>query len=1012
MPIRVNPQDGTAGLSASLYLHLILGQLEQRIKQIPLSSENVASKFAYCIQTSGSTGQPKLVGVPDSCVASNIVCLADEVMRLKSNSRLLWSSPLDFDPSIVEIFCSRYAGCCLVVTADRMRPSSAVTSVTHLQTTPSQLMQLLDRGYFFNDINCQLQCLMLGGEPCPPLLALQPLLASFQRLGKHIDVVNLYGATELSVWASAHRLEPGLDEVSVSLGQPLKDTWLRLVDSETGRPLAEIVDSSRGWILLDDAGKRISSFDSTIKAASSALLQGEIWMSRAGVRCWVASSADAVSDDGIWHRSGDLARLYPATGRLLFLGRIDRRVKRFGVLLCPEALDALLSAGLYPEFPTAMEAHSVAEPSTGFIVCLVRLLADSSGRFIATQQLALLAAIGQRADNYLPGGRRGLPDEVMVLAPETGFALTPNGKADLLATLRRERRRLELENSDSGIYDLAQSLWALHTGSVPTLSSSGAATFAQCGGDSLGAVRLAARLGLSSVADQIIGWTFNQLVNRAAMSKFSSGNDNPNPVAATNYVPSPKIESIVAWRLNLGSCVDSDAYVSSCKSSVFSAGFDGTVAAVSPVDGSVRWSRSLPAGGKVDCALTGSLDGGRLLIVVLDIDGRSQIDFLSQEDGSTQWCLDLPSRVRRAPRPVVWDADLLVVGCHDASLRAISLSRQAQVGTVIRLPPRSGPVADLVSIDGDSRGTLVACLSGRLLLLAWPAGEGLRWRVDLGSPCLHRPCLGLSSTVAIVGLADGKVASVAMSSGRILWRYSLDSAAPAPIVIASGLLVVACSNGRLHCLEPRSGQRLCSIHLNGPVVSEPLVVDDQLKSALLVITDTGGGVSLLRLCCDSRLNSQSLSAEGVPNSDKRSKKPSKAHSETRSKEPPIDVSDTRSKEPPIAHSDTRSKEPPIAHTDTRSKEPPIAHSDTRSQEPPITQSDTRSRESPIAHSKTRSKEPPITHSARAAQLDLKWSYSLPGPCFTTPVFFSDWQGRQVLLGCRDNFLYCLRLPHH
>jgi len=59
--------------------------------------------FAYAIATSGSTGIPKVVKVPHSCILPNIVDLK-KILDITSSDKIAQLTNFTFDPSIIEIF--------------------------------------------------------------------------------------------------------------------------------------------------------------------------------------------------------------------------------------------------------------------------------------------------------------------------------------------------------------------------------------------------------------------------------------------------------------------------------------------------------------------------------------------------------------------------------------------------------------------------------------------------------------------------------------------------------------------------------------------------------------------------------------------------------------------------------------------------------------------------------------------------------------------------------------------
>jgi len=103
--------------------------------------------------------------------------------------------------------------------------------VTHLQCTPSRMRMLLadprDRAALAG-----LECVVLGGEPCPWTLVRELREATDAR------ILNMYGPTETTVWSSVYEVksEEAGESGVVPIGRPLANTRLYVVDDAL-RPL-------------------------------------------------------------------------------------------------------------------------------------------------------------------------------------------------------------------------------------------------------------------------------------------------------------------------------------------------------------------------------------------------------------------------------------------------------------------------------------------------------------------------------------------------------------------------------------------------------------------------------------------------------------------------------------------------------------------------------------------------------------------------------------------------------
>lgn len=102
-------------------------------------------------------------------------------------------------------------------------------SVTHLQCTISLAqMLILDEAAF--DALAQVQHLLLGGEALPQGLA-QALLERRAAQGTPGPLLNMYGPTEATIWATTHRVEADDLGAPIPIGTPIAGTYAYVLDS-------------------------------------------------------------------------------------------------------------------------------------------------------------------------------------------------------------------------------------------------------------------------------------------------------------------------------------------------------------------------------------------------------------------------------------------------------------------------------------------------------------------------------------------------------------------------------------------------------------------------------------------------------------------------------------------------------------------------------------------------------------------------------------------------------------
>ncbi|KAF9814728.1 hypothetical protein SFRURICE_014823 [Spodoptera frugiperda] len=217
-------------------------------------------QHSFIALTSGSTGEPKQIQVPIQCIQPNIDDLT-KMFNVTPEDVIFFSTPLTFDPSMVEILLACINGASLLIAPDRtdvLFPENKANSITIWQTTPSKFLQ-----YSNTDIrdkilsqNSTLKILALGGEPFNGVKRIKEL----KHLHNKTRLFTLYGVTEMSCWASVAELD--LNTITadreVPLGNCLSETEIIIEDhkgkSNTGKII--LVSKSRKCVILNKSKGR------------------------------------------------------------------------------------------------------------------------------------------------------------------------------------------------------------------------------------------------------------------------------------------------------------------------------------------------------------------------------------------------------------------------------------------------------------------------------------------------------------------------------------------------------------------------------------------------------------------------------------------------------------------------------------------------------------------------------------------------------------------------------------
>ena len=342
-----------------------------------------AEHLAYVIFTSGSTGKPKGVAVEHGNLRHANVGRVNYYGD--SPGRFLLVSPLHFDSSVAGLFWTLSTGGTLVLPrpGDRADPRYlarliAREQVTHTLMLPSVYALLLS--HVDADQLATLRTVIVAGESCSPTLV---------DLHRHrlpaVELVNEYGPTEATVWASAWHA--GADPDPVSLGWPIANTSLAVVD----RCRNPLPPGAAGELCIGGGGIARGYLNDPGGTAERFVTLGH----RPGER---------------WYRSGDRVR-QRADGAMEFLGRQDQQVKVRGYRIEPAAIEDALRG-----LPQVNDAAVTTDPEGARLVAWCVGSVDSGG-----DDNALRKRLARTLPAYL------VPDRFEFLAelPRTG-----TGKVD------------------------------------------------------------------------------------------------------------------------------------------------------------------------------------------------------------------------------------------------------------------------------------------------------------------------------------------------------------------------------------------------------------------------------------------------------------------------------------------------------------------------------------------------------------------------------------------------------
>jgi amino acid adenylation domain-containing protein len=315
--------------------------------------------IAYLIYTSGSTGEPKgvLIGhheLTNSTLARHLI--------YPGKPTFLMVSPLFCDSSAAGLWGTLSTGGQLIVASyEESRDPEALLhlikdhKVTKILCIPSlygMLLDIIEKTSSASSLS--LDTVIVAGEPLHQSL----LNRHFSLLGNTVEVVNEYGPTEATIWATYRRFaspEP------VSIGGPTPGTSLYVLDDSLQlSPLGEIGELfigghqvAKGYFGRSEASHKVFIPDPFSQEVSARM-----------------------------YKTGDLVR-WNIDGALEFIGRKDHQVKIRGYRIELSAIETVLCS-----FPEIREATVLANKELTGLIAFTTLSTECSQE-ILRQKLAL-----------------------------------------------------------------------------------------------------------------------------------------------------------------------------------------------------------------------------------------------------------------------------------------------------------------------------------------------------------------------------------------------------------------------------------------------------------------------------------------------------------------------------------------------------------------------------------------------------------------------------------------------
>lgn len=433
-----------AGLALTIddqWLHASRPEVTQQ-ESDDLVNRATLSSPADIIYTSGSTGIPKGVEIHHGALV-NVLNAVIRNPGIREDDTVLAVTTLSFDISKAELFGPLLAGARIrlatreeVADGLELRRIIEEGTITLLSATPATWRMLIEAGWK----GTHTLRMFSTGEPLSRAMA-------DQLLSRGVELWNLYGPTETTIWSSWRRITAGADPITVGGPAP-----------------------NQSFYLLDAYGNLVP-----------AGAPGELWIGGAGVSKGYRNRPELTAErfkpnpfgSGIIYRTGDRGR-WRGDGDMEILGRMDGQVKIRGFRVELGEVEATMAA-----CPGVRGAAAVVQGDT------------LAGYFLSNQvtpatEVTLRSHLSSKLPAYMVPSHLILLDE---------FPRTANGKLDRRALpdpkLIQRRSPAERELAADRMEAALTNIWELVLQRHPIHRTD---NFFEIGGHSLVAARLFAQM--------------------------------------------------------------------------------------------------------------------------------------------------------------------------------------------------------------------------------------------------------------------------------------------------------------------------------------------------------------------------------------------------------------------------------------------------------------------------------------------------------------------------------------
>lgn len=297
----------------SSYSCVAVDELNLNDDDWPAQKKRRENHLAYIMYTSGTSGKPK--GAMNTYGGlMNLILSLKKALQINEKTKTIQLSSISFDPSLIEIFVTLSAGGTLYLASSKTKYdlSALRRYIDQHQITmmclPPALATLVNPGDFSS-----VTTLLLGGE------ALRANMLE-NTLSPKRNVYNIYGPTEATIAVCLHPISNSVDEPNV-IGKALSHLKLYVVNENQ----QQVAPNESGELWISGIGVGLGYWNN--EGLTQEKFRANPFVTEENNRRYP-----------VVYKTGDKVQLR-SDGTLLFLGRLDRQIKRHGFRIEPEEIE-------------------------------------------------------------------------------------------------------------------------------------------------------------------------------------------------------------------------------------------------------------------------------------------------------------------------------------------------------------------------------------------------------------------------------------------------------------------------------------------------------------------------------------------------------------------------------------------------------------------------------------------------------------------------------------------------